>query len=189
MVGWVAEEERELIASDDLSLAAFLYTARQAGLPRQSRRALELGCGPAGRAALLAPHFAEYVGVDPDADAVERARSGHERLANARFSVGSALDDEDFARERYDLVVCDVGRLPRKRDELAAVRRLLQLLAPGGLLLVTVPRRRFRAVNAARWWTGGRVMWIDKRRASSTVYCVVRDAVRPFEPVLIRGGL
>ncbi|HSP72089.1 MAG TPA: class I SAM-dependent methyltransferase [Gaiellaceae bacterium] len=173
-------------------LSAFLDFAGVIGLPRTTGRALQLGFGgSSGSLETVASRFREYVGVDPDAFAVQRARrcaSG--RWSGAHFFVGT--DVPDAADGDFDLIVCNFRRIPAGRDVLRRMGALVRLLAPGGIALFDVPRRRRRLHFQRGGATGSvgiswqdaaraaslaqaRIMWVDKSRRGDTLYCVVRD--------------
>jgi SAM-dependent methyltransferase len=183
-------------APDDAGrLGAFLDFAGIIGLPRTAGRALHLGFGSSDCIGTISNRFGEYVGVDPDALAVQRAKRGVAGGSSAAsFFVGTDISPGDFAGRPFDLIVCDFRRIPAGRDVLRRMGSLLRLLAPGGIALFDVPRRR--GLAAALVGRGGatgsvgiswpdaareaslaqaRIMWVDKSRRAGTLYCVVRD--------------
>lgn len=107
-------------------------------LRRRFGRALDLGCGSGDVSLLLSAACDEVLSVDPDAAAVRRTRqlvggAGLENVCVAQGDLGH-LDPGG----RFDLIVAfDV--LEHIEDDVAAIDRLAQLLAPGGVLFVTVP--------------------------------------------------
>ena len=97
---WVSSEEISAATSPewawDPSLyagSARFYAAGRVGYPAKvadvlvaalqldgSGRLLDVGCGPGSLTLLLAPHFAQAVGIDPDPDMLsEAARLAEER--------------------------------------------------------------------------------------------------------------
>lgn len=183
-------------APDDASrLGTFLDFAGIIGLPRTPGRALHLGFGSSDCIGTIANRFSEYVGVDPDPLAVQRAkRSVAGGSSTTSFFVGTGVDADDFGRQPFDLIVCDFLRIPAGRDVLRRMGSLLRLLAPGGVALFDVPRPRgFAAALFGRGEPTGsvgiswldaareaslaqaRIMWVDKNRRAGTLYCVVRD--------------
>lgn len=78
------------------------------GGPRlvRGKRVLDLGCGD-GRFALgVAPLASSVDGLDPDSDAIERARSNarKEGARNVRFKVGAA-QDLPYPDAAFDVVI------------------------------------------------------------------------------------
>ena len=70
------------------------------------KRVIDIGCGD-GRLALgCAPHAAEVVGVDPDPEAIRRARTTARDLGaqSVSFKVGVA-QELPFADEHFDVAI------------------------------------------------------------------------------------
>jgi len=130
--GQAPKFERAPVQSDPAALARLV---REAELPAGGL-VLDAGCGPGlVSAALLAAGF-RVVGVDLSREMIERARA---RCAahgpRAEFSQGSIFDREAEALGPFD------GALSRYvlhhvLDPLAFVSRQVELLRPGGILVV-----------------------------------------------------
>lgn len=98
---------------------------------------LEVGLGHGSYQPYLAGH-GRYLGVDIDAGAVARAQA---RFPGADFAVADVTDAALAARvggEPFDAVLC-FNVLEHIEDDALAVRRLLELVRPGGALLLGVP--------------------------------------------------
>jgi SAM-dependent methyltransferase len=107
-------------------------------LPERRRHALDVGCGGGGLVAVLAPHFERVRGVDVSEPMLALARS-QRGLSNVDYRYGNADTFEGIERpggaEGYDLIVSHT-MLHHLKDSGAAARRLADLLAPGGRLLL-----------------------------------------------------
>jgi SAM-dependent methyltransferase len=115
---------------------------------RPCRRILDIGCGTGRHTAeaYRLPH-ALVAGLDPnlrDLRAAQERLQLHERLGEHGggrwiLCAASALH-LPFAAGRFDLVVCSevLEHIPEDAAALAEIRRVL---APGGTLAVSVPRR------------------------------------------------
>jgi SAM-dependent methyltransferase len=101
-------------------------------LPRAARIA-ELGCGSGGNLALLA-RFGTLEAVELDDGARQRAAA----LQLCPVHAGHLPDAVPLAAHSFDLV-CLLDVLEHVADDEAALRRVAQLLAPGGRALITVP--------------------------------------------------
>jgi ubiquinone/menaquinone biosynthesis C-methylase UbiE len=102
---------------------------------RRGGRALDIGCGEGLLMERLAPHVESVVGIDPDGDAVERARKRLAGQGNASLIAGDFMDMPiPPLEERYQTITC-VATLHHMELQ-PALRHMRGLLAPGGKLLV-----------------------------------------------------
>jgi SAM-dependent methyltransferase len=107
---------------------------------------LEIGAGEGALAVRLASAYT-YTGIEPDARAREKAGRRLARLAQGELVLRD-LSEVDPGK-RFDLV-CAFEVLEHIEDDEAALREWRGLLAPSGMLLLTVPagRRRFGPADA-----------------------------------------
>jgi SAM-dependent methyltransferase len=97
-------------------------------------RALDIGCGEGADAIWLARHDWIVTAIDISDLAVSRARQAAELAGTAvDWVCGDALQTP-FPARSFDLVSMQYPALPKAAGE-AAVRRLLDTVRPGGLLL------------------------------------------------------
>jgi SAM-dependent methyltransferase len=104
-------------------------------------RVLDVGCATGYLGQYLIEHKSCVVeGVEPDTRAAAVAERSYRRVW-----VGSVEDEDLLMRLHgpYDVVMCPAV-LEHLRNPEMVVRRLCQLIAPGGLLLATLP-------NVAHW--------------------------------------
>ena len=108
------------------------------------RTVLDAGCGNGDYAIYLAQRFpgAEVVGLDIDAENLERCRAsaGKLRLANLRFELGD-LSVPHYPAGSFDLIVT-IDVLEHVRDPERALRQLAALLSPEGRFFFHVPTVR-----------------------------------------------
>lgn len=145
--------------------AAFLLPELRPGM-----RLLDVGCGPGsitrGLAALLAP--GEVIGVDLSEDTLVSARQDalERGLANLHYQVASVYS-LPFADASFDVVFAHQV-LQHLKEPAAALREMLRVLRPGGLVAVrdvdwgTVAYwpsdpwlDRFMAVHVKTWTDNG----------------------------------
>jgi 2-polyprenyl-3-methyl-5-hydroxy-6-metoxy-1,4-benzoquinol methylase len=97
-------------------------------------RALDVGCGEGADAIWLADRGWSVTAIDVSQVAIERAREASAReRASVEWICGDVLQTL-FTAGSFDLVSMQYPALPHAAGE-AAVRRLLDALGPGGLLL------------------------------------------------------
>jgi SAM-dependent methyltransferase len=115
---------------------------------RPGWRILDIGCGTGRHTAeaFRVPQ-AVVVGMDPslpDLRAARRRLELHERLGQhggGRWALCAASGLRlPFAARRFDLVVC-AEVLEHVPDDVAVLKEIHRVLAPGGTLAVSVPRR------------------------------------------------
>jgi peptidoglycan/xylan/chitin deacetylase (PgdA/CDA1 family) len=105
--------------------------------PGDCRRALELACAEGHFTALLAERVDTLVASDISAVALERAARRCQGKSNITFEKLDFVRDP--IRRQFDLIVCSevlyyLGTIDRLR---AIMRKLVEALAPGGLLVMT----------------------------------------------------
>lgn len=143
-----------------------------AHLPPAPARVADLGCGTGTLSVLLAEEGYDVAGVDLSPEMIVRANAkaaGH----NATFAVGDAADP-DLAAGSFDVVLSRhvLWALP---DPAAGLARWVELLAPGGRLLLV----------EGRWFTGSGLAAGD---TEALVRATGRDAVVRHLPEPIYWG-
>lgn len=102
-----------------------------ASLGLEEPRIVEIGCGTGWLAEQLAGH-SSYLGLDLSPKAIEEARA---RVPGARFSAAD-IHDWDVQDERFDLALM-VDAISCFRDQDLAVRKVFQMVEPGGYLVLS----------------------------------------------------
>lgn len=99
-------------------------------VPRGAERALDVGCGEGMLARELRRLVPHVTGLDPDEPSIEQARR---QPGDVEYVVGDVLT-HPFAPGSFDVVAC-VATL-HHMDAAAGLRRMRELLRPGGVLVV-----------------------------------------------------
>ncbi len=130
---------------------------------RPGMRVLDAGCGTGALAARLALRHpdVQVVGVDSSTGMVTRARRRASWPGGFRFVHSSLEDALDGDGEGFDRIA-SVNVIWALGDPAAAVERMALRLRPGGRMVHTTPRWRFRferivALHLRRAWTRRRL--------------------------------
>jgi SAM-dependent methyltransferase len=136
-------EEEEFLATGQRDAERILEAAAVHSLPRRFGSALDFGCGVGRVTRALAARFDEVAGVDISATMIDRARTVTSSFGNCRFVVGAAPALRALPAQHYDLVVSILvlQHLPSAREAELTVTMLAGRVAPGGALIVQVPRQ------------------------------------------------
>lgn len=134
-----------------IDAARFSFTMRMAAfrplVRRSSGRLLDVGCGRGELAAWFRSHGWSVAGVEPSAEACAQAVA-----AGIEMHCGT-LDDVPWAAETFDAITFNHS-LEHIPDPEAALRQARELLAPDGLLIVSVPNFGCwqRRLFGSRWF-------------------------------------
>lgn len=103
-------------------------------LPSSGGRVLDIGCGAGRNLYRLKGRGWSVIGIEPDAAAAERART---LLDGSEIHVG-ILSDVSFEPASFDMILVS-HVLEHVHNPLETLRRIFDLLKPGGFLLILVP--------------------------------------------------
>lgn len=167
-----ADTAEERYASNHI-LVRVREAFRRAVEPYPARSVLDLGCGTGTDLAWFGERYPgrRYAGIDVSPRMVEAARS---RLGErgVRIERGCAEDlPRVFAGEQFDLVYSFFGPLNTEPDLGRAARALNEVVAPGGILVLTFVNRAYVADSAVHLLRGrvayGLARWRDRWRGYS----------------------
>ena len=102
-------------------------------VPPGARDALDVGCGEGWLARELSSVIDNVVGLDPDDESILAARTSSGDANGVEYVKGDLLT-HPLEPSSFDFITC-VAAL-HHMDELAALRRMADLLRPGGVLAV-----------------------------------------------------
>jgi trans-aconitate methyltransferase len=117
-------------------ISNLMQSARQLGLPKQHRRAIDFGCGVGRLTRALRAYFPECYGVDISQGMLERAR---ELTPECQFRLANDL--RGFPAQHADLIYSSMvlQHQPNSRQAAALIADMVRVLAPGGLLVFQMP--------------------------------------------------
>lgn len=103
----------------------------------QGQRLLDYGCGDGTFLAMIAPRFAQVVGVDIDQYQIEDCKERLSAIDNARFGLTSALQSTD---QTFDRIVCmeTLEHCPELAVD-AVLQDIQRLCQPQGKIIISVP--------------------------------------------------
>ena len=133
------ERHKEFIGRPELRWGMWQVPEAELGVlgDVSGKDVLELGCGAAQWAILLAQSGARMVGLDNSGRQLDHAR---ERMAAAGVDfplVHGTAESIPLANESFDVVFCDHGALSFA-DPLVVVPEVARVLRPGGLLAFSI---------------------------------------------------
>ncbi len=125
--------------------------AHTRSLLRPDMVVLEVGCGTGTTALHHAPHVAHILATDisPAMIDIARRKAAGEGVTNVDFQVAS-LDTLGDQADRYDIVLA-LNMLHLIPDWQGAIRRIHQVLKPGGALVSSTPCLGDSSLRILRW--------------------------------------
>lgn len=164
------EDTHWWLAAKNRILASLIRRYAPARTDGRRPQLLDIGCGSGGLMRLLGPRF-DTIGVDPSPLARAAAR------ARGQTALDGTLPDhipEQLRACRFDVVVMSEVLEHIERDR-AALEAAVQLLAPRGLLVCTVP--------AHPWmWSSHDVLNHHARRYTRRGFASLFDGLPPHPP-------
>lgn len=133
---------------------------------REDALALDLGCGTGVMLDTLAARYRRLVGLDLSAEMLEGYDGSRLPPGRAVRLVRGDMTTLPFASGRFDVVVCR-SALHHMDDEVAVLREMARVLAPGGSVVLGEPANDNLLTRAARAWVRrrpsyGKIHTIDR---------------------------
>lgn len=114
------------------------------------KTACEIGCGEGFVTELVVPHCKSLLAVDISDAALDRAKQRCRAAANIRFAKWDLLKDPIPGTYDLLLVMGVLECIHRRADLRAARNKIVQMVSPGGYVLLTVTKEHPITENA--WW-------------------------------------
>src|SRR5262245_23550262 len=130
------QEDREFFQTAAAVVAWLEDEMRRLGSAPESRRALEIGCGPGRLMRPLSGHFAEIHGVDVSDRMVRLAERNLADLPHAHVHATSGSDLSPFADEYFDFVYSYAvfQHIPSREVVIQYLREAARVLKTNGIL-------------------------------------------------------
>jgi 2-polyprenyl-3-methyl-5-hydroxy-6-metoxy-1,4-benzoquinol methylase len=128
---------------------------------RAAGRVLDIGCGPGITVEHLVTRGFEVYGVDISAEMVRECQKQFGHMPAAHFSTGN-IEALEFQDAFFD-VVLSMGVVEYVDDDAVAVKEMVRVTKPGGVIVVTLPNR----VSPYRVWQ--RTVYRGLRAALGTI--------------------
>jgi SAM-dependent methyltransferase len=130
----------DFLATGRSEVDRLMTRADRLGYPKRRELVLDFGCGVGRLAPGLSANFNRYLGIDISEAMVVQARRLHAGRTNCTFVVSSG-DPLAVTPARFDLVVSHhvLQHIPSQRTIRTCLEQLLELAAPGGLLVIQLP--------------------------------------------------
>ncbi len=114
------------------------FAEKQAGLSfkQENQKILDVGCGM-GLMLNVLKDYGDVYGMDVEQIAVEYCLESYKDLKN-KVKIGALPDEVPFNNESFDYVFA-LDVFEHVYDDRAAMKKVLNLLRPGGKLIITVP--------------------------------------------------
>ncbi|OGF64228.1 hypothetical protein A2661_00590 [Candidatus Giovannonibacteria bacterium RIFCSPHIGHO2_01_FULL_45_24] len=153
--------------------------------PQKVERALDIGCGTGFNAVLLGNFSKNVFGLDFSDVAADLAKK-----LNPDFTLIKGEFPEIKLDEQYNVItLLDV--LEHIEDDVAALKRIEELLAPGGLALITVPAFDFlwtehdKLLHHKRRYAKPGLMSLIRSRTNLTIKKISYFNAFMFLPILV----
>lgn len=125
-------------SSGKATIDALWETAAPMGLPRDTRTALDFGCGVGRLTRALGSHVEHALGLDISRGMIDRARQYNAGYPNLAFEVHHDPDLHRYADGAFDVVCCllVLQHIPTLTTVERYLEEFVRVLAPGGLLML-----------------------------------------------------
>jgi SAM-dependent methyltransferase len=122
---------------------------RQSKYDLKGKRVLDLGCGIGDLAFTLAERGAQVIGIDIEADKMQRANDIARKWGfspdTLQFIAGDATRVEEMNLGQFDAIFC-IALLEHVQDDIGLLQQIQRLLAPEGIFVLEVPSARRKTI-------------------------------------------
>ena len=137
---------------------------------RSDARALDLGCGTGVMLDRLADRYPRVLGLDISEEMLEGYDLSGLAEGKTVHLARADMHALPLAAGRFDVVVCR-SALHHMEDEVAVLKEIARVLAPGGVLVLGEPANDNVLTRLARWW-------VRRRPSYGTLHTIDRAYTR-----------
>jgi ubiquinone/menaquinone biosynthesis C-methylase UbiE len=129
-----------------------------ANLPRNGRKALEIGCGPGRLMRPMSRHFSEIHGVDVSDEMIAQAKQRLRDIPSAHPHAASGSDLAQFPDNHFDFVYSYAvfQHIPSSEVVFSYLRETVRVLKPGGFASLQINGLP-KSAKAYTTWEGVRI--------------------------------
>ena len=109
-------------------------------LPQKLGRVLDIGCGPGVMTEIVLERGGTFEGLDLSTEMIREGREKFGHLPGVHFAEGN-IEALNAADNSYDQVIC-MAVIEYLKTPDVALAEIARVLKPGGIAIVTVPKRR-----------------------------------------------
>jgi ubiquinone/menaquinone biosynthesis C-methylase UbiE len=134
-------DQQQFFASGQAAVDAIMAQATRLGVPEQSSRALDFGCGVGRLTRALAGYFEQADGLDIAETMIRRAVELNADIPGCAFRRHDDTNLRAFADRSFDLV-CSIfvlQHIPSRELIDGYMREFVRVLRPSGLLVLELP--------------------------------------------------
>ena len=131
----------EFFRTGQETIDAVMVEAHKLGLPAESHRAIDFGCGIGRLTRAISTHFDHTCGLDVAPTMIAEAQRLNSEIPGCEFAVQDGDDLARFANGAVDFVCCllVLQHIPSRPAIERYLREFMRILAPGGLAIIQLP--------------------------------------------------
>lgn len=140
-------------------------------IPTNQSKVLDIGCGTGHHVASLASKGIDVIGIDISPSMIEKAK---ENYPNYKFSVGDALNNNEFSANSFTHIICMYYTIYYIKDKIQFFENCMKWLMPGGYLIIhLVNREKFNPTLANA--SGNSLMLINNNNRKTNIQLKFSD--------------
>lgn len=109
---------------------------------KRGSKVLDVGCGAGALSLYIASQKCEVIGIDIAENAISAAKKSADSMSikNVQFFAMDFPKKVPVGKDRFDMILC-IEVLEHLIEEKLALKRIKELLSPGGIAIISVPSK------------------------------------------------